>query len=101
MRDLKARPQKNADWERNSRDLGDEFLAYDRGANQVHVLNATAREIFIRCDGEQTLEQISAAISESYACDPQVVLQDLMVTIDRLVRLGLIELEGELNSEDR
>jgi hypothetical protein len=98
---LQVRPQKNADWERNSRDLGDEFLAYDRGANQVHVLNATAREIFIRCDGEQTLEQISSAISTIYACDPQIVLQDLMVTIDRLVSLGLIEIEGELENEDR
>lgn len=95
MKDLNSRPQKNQDWERNSRDLGDELLAYDRSSNQVHVLNSTARDIFLRCDGEQTLQQIGAAISATYACSPEVVLQDLLVTIDRLARLGLIEIDGE------
>ena len=38
----------------NQRDLGDEFLFYDRDGDRVHVLNGVAREVFLLCDGNRT-----------------------------------------------
>ena len=88
------RPARVAEWEANTRDLGDEFLAYDREHNRVHVLNTTAREIFMRCDGTRTLTQIGDELAAQFDVDRETALADLAVTIDRLAALGLIEFEG-------
>ena len=44
-------------------DLGDEYLFYDRDNDRVHVLNATAREIFLLCDGSRTADEIAAELA--------------------------------------
>ena len=72
-------------------DLGDEYLFYDREQDQVHVLNGTAREIFLLCDGNRSEEEIAREIAERYRVDVEIALRDARGTIDRLVGLGLLE----------
>jgi PqqD family protein of HPr-rel-A system len=74
-----------------STDLGDEFLFYDREQDRVHVLNGTAREIFLLCDGNRSEEEIARAIAERYQVDVEVALRDARDTIERLVELGLLQ----------
>ena len=47
-----------------SRDLEEEFLVYDPDGDQVHVLNGTAREIYLLCDGNRKPPEIAAVMTE-------------------------------------
>ena len=90
--DLKTCPVRSADEDGNTRDLGDELLAYDRANGRVHVLNATAREIHLLCDGSRTLEEIAGELVDIYGIDVETALRDLTATIERFVKLGLVEI---------
>ena len=73
-----------------SRDLGDEYLFYDRKGDRIHVLNGTARDIYLLCDGKKTSNEIAEAISDKYEVDPETARTDVQRTIQDLVRLGLL-----------
>ena len=68
------------------------MLAYDRANQRVHVLNASAREIHLLCDGTRTLEQIAGTLVETYGIDMETALDDLRATLKRFVELGLVEI---------
>jgi pyrroloquinoline quinone biosynthesis protein D len=72
-------------------DLGDEYLFYDREQDRVHVLNGTAREIFLLCDGSRSEEEIGREMADRYRLDVETALRDARDTIGRLVELGLLE----------
>jgi hypothetical protein len=74
-----------------STDLGDEYLFYDRDQDRVHVLNGTAREIFLLCDGKRTEEEIGREMAGRYGVEVETALKDARETIDRLVDLGLLQ----------
>jgi hypothetical protein len=73
------------------KDLGDEFLFYDHGGDRVHVLNETARTIYMLCDGNRTVEQIVREFARTYELDDETAERDTRETITRLVECGLIE----------
>ena len=72
------------------RDLGDEYVFYERDGDRVHVLNGTAREIFLLCDGSRNEDQIAAALQERYGIDGETARRDTAQTLQRLVELGLL-----------
>jgi len=71
-------------------DLGDEFLFYDRERDRVHVLNFTAREIFLLCDGERDEGKIAQALAEKYELDESTALADTRATLKQLFELGVL-----------
>ena len=75
-----------------SRDLEEEFLFYDRKGDQVHVLNGTAREIFLLCDGKRGPEEIAATMVERFEVDRDRALTDVNDTLDQLIKLGLLRI---------
>ncbi len=75
-----------------SRDLGDEYLFYDRDRDHVHVLNGSARKIFLLCDGIRTVAEVAAAFSKRYETDETVVRQDAERIIRELTDLGILSL---------
>ncbi len=75
-----------------SRDLGDEFLFYDRDGDQVHVLNGSAREIFLLCDGTRTVAEVAVAFSKRCGTDETVARQDAKRIIRELADLGILSL---------
>jgi len=71
-------------------DLGDEFLFYDRERDRVHVLNNTAREIFLLCDGKRNEDDVAQALAEKYGLDESTALEDTRATLSRLRDLGVL-----------
>jgi PqqD family protein of HPr-rel-A system len=72
------------------RDLGDEYLIYDRRSDQVHVLNGTARDILLLCDGSRTAEQVAEALVQEYGVDQATARSDVDSTIRALSDLGAL-----------
>jgi PqqD family protein of HPr-rel-A system len=71
-------------------DLGDEYLFYDREGDRVHVLNSTAREIYLRCDGARTAAELAAELVERYGIDEATAQRDVADVLSQLRELGLI-----------
>ena len=73
------------------KDLGDEYLIFDRDGDRLHVLNRTAREIFLLCDGSRNAEQLAAQLATKFDVDDTTALADTQRTLDELRRLDLID----------
>ena len=73
------------------RDLDEEYLFYDQKGDQVHVLNGTAREIYLLCDGKRNPSDIAGKIVEKYDVEPEQALKDVLEAVDRLTDLGLLK----------
>lgn len=71
-------------------DSGDEYLFYDRENDQVHVLNSTAREIFLLCDGRRNEDDIAGSLAETYDLEPATAVTDTRQTLQRLYDLGVL-----------
>jgi len=74
------------------KDLGDEYVFYDAAGEQVHVLNATARQIYLLCDGSHTVQQIVQALVSDYGVDEATARDDAVRAIESLAALGLVSL---------
>jgi len=72
------------------KDLGDEYLFYDSTHEQVHVLNATARQIFLLCDGSASVREIVRRFGAQFELDDSIARRDVEETLDRLLSLGLV-----------
>ncbi len=71
-------------------DLGDEYLFYDRERDQVHVLNGTAREIFLLLDGSRSEEDVAREVARRYEVDLERAIADVAETLRRLRELGVV-----------
>lgn len=71
-------------------DLVTEYVIYDTSVDRLHVLNETARAIFLLCDGSRTADEIAAALLETYDLDPAAAQRDVRIVIEDLVRIGLM-----------
>jgi hypothetical protein len=74
-----------------SKDLGDEFLFYDTDGEKIHVLNETAREIYLLCDGEHGVDQMVEALVARYEIDAESARRDVLAVLDDLAELGLVK----------
>jgi len=74
-----------------TKDLGDEFLLYDPDGERIHILNGTAREILLLCDGRHTVEDCIAAVVRVFEIDEPTARRDVLKVLDRLTRLGAVE----------
>lgn len=72
------------------RDLGDEYLFYDAERDLVHQLNATAREVYLLCDGSRSTEEVASAFAEMHDVDRPTAENDAREAIERLVELGVL-----------
>ena len=90
MSDDRSRPRPLE--EVSGTDLGDEYIFYDDQGDQVHVLNGTAREIYLQCDGNRTRQEIAASLCEKYEVDQATAESDVTEVINQLVELKLLTL---------
>lgn len=77
----------------SSRDLGDELLIYDRGADEVHMLNGTARELYLLCDGRRTVAEILERFAERYEVDRATADAAGAEALARLTAIGALRVE--------
>ena len=73
-----------------AKDLGEELMFYDRSQDRVHILNGTAREIFLLCDGERTHEQVVVVYAQKYGLDDEAAERDVRESVDQMCELGLL-----------
>jgi len=72
------------------KDLGDEFVFYDAAGEQVHILNSTARKIYMLCDGSHTMQEIIQTLIADCEIDEATARGDADETIQNLAALGLV-----------
>jgi hypothetical protein len=74
------------------RDLGSEMILYDPRSETFHILNDTARSIWLMLDGELEEAQLQDAFADLYPREDRSLLGgDLRRTIEEFNRKGLIE----------
>ncbi len=72
-------------------DLENELLLYDEKARQVHILNATARWIWLLCDGTHAPEEIVAEVARMFPDTPAgTIRQDVEETLATLGGKNLV-----------
>ncbi len=72
------------------RDLGDEYIFYDSSGEKLHILNGTAREIYLLCDGSRTLSEVADSMKEMYEVDEETARSDVLDTVQQLIDLELL-----------
>ena len=71
-------------------DLGDEYLFYDRENDRVHVLNGTAREIYLLFDGVRSQEEVARVVAEKYELEAKRAQDDVADAVTHLLDLGVL-----------
>ncbi len=82
-----------------SRRIGDEIVVITEGGTSTHVLNKTAAAIWDLCDGEHSLDEIAARLSERFEVTFDEVRGDTEEIIDRLIGIGLLGRSGKTATE--
>jgi pyrroloquinoline quinone biosynthesis protein D len=74
------------------RDLGTEYVFYDAGGERFHVLNETARDIYLLCDGSRTVHDIARVLTTTRDIDLATATRDTREAIDEMARIGVLRL---------
>jgi len=76
-------------------EVGREGLLYDRDGELIHILNATAIEIWRVCDGVRDLDAIESAIRSKFSgVGSHDIRGDIEKLLTQLHERGLLEGEG-------
>jgi hypothetical protein len=70
--------------------LDESTALYDEIGQFVVTLNSSASEIWRRCDGSATVEEIVFVIARGYGANEQEVRHDVRATLGELRTLGLL-----------
>ena len=80
--------------------LDEEAVVYDVAHDVLHYLNATARFIWERCDGDRTIAEIADELNEVFDLDgsgetaAEEIVADVRNTLANLSGNGLMERTG-------
>jgi hypothetical protein len=72
-------------------DFGERSLALHCEELRMVELNATARDLIRRLDGEMNLADVAMAMAEAYGQPPEMVLSDAQAVIEQMVALDIVE----------
>ena len=70
------------------RDLGSEMILYDQNSETFHILNSTARQIWLHVEEDGLAQKIQGLFPEE---DPDRIQRDVTRTLEELGRCGLVE----------
>lgn len=71
-------------------EIDGEISLYNPKNEQVTVLNGTASDVWLLCDGEHTAGEIKTLLASSYALEPEEIADDVDRTIAMLEDSGLL-----------
>lgn len=71
--------------------VGEELLLYAPRQTGVHTLNTSRREIWERCDGCHTVEEISGMLATPLGLTCDDMRPDVLRAVGELAGLGLLE----------
>ena len=63
---------------------------YDPKQERVLVLNGTATDVWLLCDGEQNLDQIVDLIAAAYGVSADGIREDVKTTVTQFVEEGFL-----------
>lgn len=72
-------------------DFGERSLALHCEALHLVELNATARDLISRLDGQTPLKQVSAAMAAEYDQPIEAISADIQAIIAQMVQLDVVE----------
>jgi hypothetical protein len=72
-------------------DFDDRSLALHCTELRLVELNATARDLVHRLDGQATLHQVVQSIAEDYRQSPETILEDMQAIMSQMTELGIVE----------
>jgi hypothetical protein len=70
--------------------LDGEALVVNFSNSSFYVLNPVGTFIWDRCDGQQTMAKIAAALAEKYEVTPEEAITDCRQFIEELLEEGLL-----------
>lgn len=73
--------------------VGDESLVLDLRSEQIHHLNATATWILGQCNGERSVESITADFAEYFSLDAETAARDVTATIEQLSQIRVLDID--------
>jgi len=68
-----------------------EISLYDPASEQVTILNGTASDVWLLCDGGHSIEEIKDLLAASYGTTREAVSEDVERTIAEFRTAGLLE----------
>ena len=71
-------------------EINGDISLYNPESEQVTVLNGTASDVWLLCDGRHTLSEIAHLLALSYQVDESEITEDVERTIDHLRESGLL-----------
>jgi hypothetical protein len=72
------------------RQVGDEWMLYDAVGRAVHVLNATARFVWRRCDGQHALDDFVREARLEFDVEEALARQDIRECLQALEEAGVV-----------
>jgi hypothetical protein len=75
-------------------ELDDNVAVYDEVGQLLILLNRTAAEVWDRCDGHTTAEEIAQALGAAHDADAALIAEDVRLTLGKLAELGLLSDDG-------
>jgi len=72
------------------REVDPEILLLDTEADQIHQLNQTASFIWHGCEEVGSAEELAALVAAEFDVGHDLILKDVVETLDRLRALNLI-----------
>ncbi|HOU11798.1 MAG TPA: PqqD family protein [Anaerolineae bacterium] len=82
-------------------DFGERSLALHCEDLRLVELNATARDLVNRLDGETPLEQVAAAMAADYQQPFEMILEDARIILGQMEQLGIVEAVSSQVVEDQ
>jgi hypothetical protein len=70
--------------------VGQEAILHDRRNGRAHVINEPAARIWDLCDGQATLDQITASFAASYAMPATAVRDDVIYILTKFRELQVL-----------
>lgn len=67
-----------------------EISLYEPGSESVTILNGTASDVWMLCDGEHSTEEIVSLLASSYGIDADQIRDEVTRAIDEFVEAGLL-----------
>jgi len=72
-------------------DFGERSLALHCVDLRLVELNATAKDLISRLDGQASLHQVAASIANDYGQSLETVLGDVQAIVTQMAELGIVE----------
>lgn len=71
-------------------EIDGEISLYNPQSEKVTVLNGTASDVWLLCDGQHTPAEIKSLLASSYSIDESAIAVDVDRTIELLEESGLL-----------